>query len=258
MLVVEGLSYAYDGGRMVLDGVTFSARPGEKIVLLGTNGCGKTTLLKCLNGLLFPSRGEILYKENPVTRQALKDRSFHARFRKEVVFLFQNPDAMLFNPTVYDEIAFGLRQLERDGVDETVRHWSDLFGLTTKLNEPPFQLSNGEKQKVCLAALLALEPELLLLDEPTANLDPRSTGWLIDLLRNLDTTAIITTHNLSLASELGTRTLLLSEAHRLIYDGATGTLFEHTGKLLEANLLHRHSHTHGTVEHAHFHIHDWD
>jgi cobalt/nickel transport system ATP-binding protein len=257
MLAVEGVSYAYAGGP-VLDSVTFTVERGEKIVLLGTNGCGKTTLLKCLNGLLYPSRGKILYNGDFVTRTSLKDRAFHARFRSEVVFLFQNPDAMLFNPTVYDEIAFGLRQLQQEDIGETVRRWSDLFGLTPKLDQPPFQLSNGEKQKVCLAALLALEPKLLLLDEPTANLDPRSTGWLIDLLGGLDTTAIVTTHNLSLASELGTRTLLLSEAHRLIYDGEIGALFEDTGKLMEANLVHRHSHTHGAVEHTHFHIHDWD
>jgi len=258
MLAIEGVSHAYTGSNTVLDNVTFTIQPGEKVVLLGTNGCGKTTLLKCLNGLLFPSQGTIAYSGISVTRKALKERAFHARFRQEVVFLFQNPDAMLFNPTVYDEIAFGLRQMERNKIDETVRRWSDMFGLAAKLDKPPFQLSNGEKQKVCLAALLALEPKLLLLDEPTANLDPHSTGWLIDLLRGLDTTAIVTTHNLSLASELGTRTLLLSEAHQLIYDGPTGALFKDTGKLLEANLVHRHSHEHGAVEHAHYHIHDWD
>jgi cobalt/nickel transport system ATP-binding protein len=113
-------------------------------------------------------------------------------------------------------------------------------------------------QKVCLASLMALEPRVLLLDEPTASLDPRSTGWLIDFLHSLDLTMIVATHNLSMARELGRRTVVLSEAHRLIYDGDVDVLLGDVERLREANLVHVHKHAHGDVEHRHYHSHDWD
>jgi len=165
---------------------------------------------------------------------------------------------MLFNPTVFDEIAFGPRQLGMEDVEDRVRHWADRLGIYDYLNTPPFNLSGGEKQKVCLASLLVVEPATLLLDEPTSSLDPRSTGWLIDFLSQLDLTTLITTHNLSLAQELGTRCLVLSEDHRLLYNGELAPFLRDTEKLIQANLVHSHRHVHGTVDHEHFHIHPWD
>ncbi len=258
MIRVDQLSYAYPGGAFALEEVSFCVERGERIVLLGTNGCGKSTLLKILNGLIFGGSGRYRLDDREITPSALRDKEFHRRFRRRVVLLFQNPDAMLFNPTVFDEIAFGLRQLSADDPAPRVHRWASEFGLTAALPRPPFQLSGGEKQKLCLAALLALEPEVLLLDEPTANLDPRTTGWLIDLLQGLALTTIVTTHNLSLARELGERTLVLSEDHRLIYDGPLEPLLQDDEKLLAANLVHAHRHAHGAVEHRHYHLHDWD
>ncbi len=258
MISVEGLGHAYNGDELILKGVTFAVEPGEKVVLLGTNGCGKSSLLKILNGLISPREGRFNYKDEIITPALLKDASFNRRFRREVVLLFQNPDAMLFNPTVFDEIAFGLRQLGIDSVDDRVKYWADQFDLTRYLDRVPFQLSRGEKQKVCLASLLAIEPEFLLLDEPTANLDPRSTGWLVDYLQDIEMTTLVTTHNLGIASELGDRTLVLSETHELIYDGKIDDLLGDTDKLIAANLVHVHKHKHGDVEHRHYHTHDWE
>lgn len=258
MLEAKGIRHAYENGALVLDDVAFRVEKGEKVVLLGANGCGKTTLLKILGGLIFPSSGEYHYKGRSVTKAALKDQGFRGAFRREVAFLFQNPDAMLFNPTVYDEIAFGPRQHDLGGVDERVRTWAGECGLVRLLERAPFELSRGEKQKLCLAALLAVEPELLLLDEPAANLDPRSTGWLVDYLQEIGATTLVTTHNLSLAAELGERTLVLSEDHRLLYDGAIGPLTADRDKLIEANLVHVHKHKHVALEHRHFHTHDWE
>jgi cobalt/nickel transport system ATP-binding protein len=255
---VRGLEHSFDNGDPVLKDVSFRIQPGEKVVLLGTNGCGKTTLLKILDALIVPSSGEYHYKGRPVTGSSIKDPSFHRVFRKEVVLLFQNPDAMLFNPTVYDEIAFGPRQLGLADLDGRVHRWAGEFGLTRYLDRAPFELSRGEKQKLCLAALLAVEPEVLLLDEPTANLDPRSTGWLVDYLQDVHATTLVTTHNLTLAAELGRRTLVLSERHELMYDGPIEPLMEDTEKLIEANLVHVHRHRHGRLEHKHFHTHDWE
>lgn len=258
LLEARGVSFSLEGGSDVLVDVDLALRPGDKVVLLGANGTGKSTLLRLLNGLLAPSRGEIRYGARPVTRESLREPDFHRRFRREVVLLFQNPDAMLFNPTVADEIAFGPRQLGLPDVDDRVHHWAGLLRVDGLLGRVPFSLSGGEKQRVCLAALLVLEPRVLLLDEPTANMDPRSTGWLIDFLAELRQTALVTTHNLSLAGELGERCLVLGDERRLIYDGDVRTFLKDKAMLQAANLVHWHRHRHGEQVHAHFHAHDWD
>lgn len=259
MIRFESLSHHVEPGEQALAELDFAIAPGERVVLLGANGSGKSTLLKIIDALVFASSGRYLYKGEEITERRLKDREFNRRFRREVGLLFQNPDTMIFNPTVFDEIAFGLRQLDGEGtgLEEKVRHWAAVVGVERFLDRPPFKLSGGEKQKVCLAALLALEPEVLLLDEPTASLDPRSTGWLVDLLQELEITTVVTTHNLSMASELGERALVLAEDHRLIYDGPVQGFLDDKERLVAANLVHSHRHRHGDTLHRHFHVHDW-
>ena len=256
VLEAGGISHRY-GDKEVLADISFRVHPGEKVVLLGCNGSGKSTLLKILDGLIAPSAGTYRYDGEPITPLRLKAPALHRRFRGEVALLFQNPDAMLFNPTVYDEIAFGPRQAGLADLDARVRHWAGQVGVTAHLERPPFALSGGEKQKVCLAALLALEPRVLLLDEPAAALDPRSTGWLVDFLAGLPVTVLTTTHNLSLAPELGHRALVLGEDHRLIHDGPIQPLLLDMALLTAANLVHTHRHRHGRIEHRHTHVHDW-
>ena len=266
MIRLECLSHQVEPGEQVgwgeertptLTDITFEVQAGERVVLLGANGSGKSTLLKIINGLVFADTGCYRYEGHAITRAALKDGAFHRRFRREVVLLFQHPDSMLFNPSVFDEIAFGLRQVGAPDLDDRVRHWATVCGVERLLDRPPFRLSGGEKQKVCLAALLALEPRVLLLDEPAAALDPRSTGWLIDLLQGLKVTTIVTSHNLSLAPELGERALVLGEDHTLLYDGPLQGFLGNPDRLLAANLVHIHRHRHGLQEHRHFHVHDW-
>lgn len=258
MIRVEGIGHCFADGERVLEGVSFRIEPGEKVLLLGANGTGKSTLLRVLGGLVAPTAGEYRYDGRAVTPAALRNRDFGRRFRREVALLFQHPDTMIFNPTVYEEIAFGPRQLGLPDLDRRVGHWAEVFGLTPHLERAPFTLSGGEKQKVCLAALLALEPRLLLLDEPTAHLDPRSVGWLVDFLYDLEVTLVVATHNLSLAPELGERALVLGEDHRLLYDGDLARLLDTPQQLVAANLVHTHRHRHGSLEHRHFHAHDWD
>lgn len=261
MIRLEGVSHAVDDGTPTLCDVSLEIMPGEQVVLLGANGSGKSTLLKLVDGLVFPVAGRYAYDGTAITPAQLKRADFNRRFRREVALLFQNPDTMLFNPTVFDEIAFGLRQLLPDDegdVGERVQHWAGVVGLGGQLHRPPFSLSGGEKQKVCLAALLALEPKVLLLDEPTAALDPRSTGWLIDLLQELHITTLTATHNLSMAPELGERALVLGEDHRLLHDGPIEPFLKDRELLIEANLVHSHRHRHGDTSHRHFHIHDWE
>jgi cobalt/nickel transport system ATP-binding protein len=246
------------GGRPVLSDVSFSIRPGERVVLLGVNGCGKTTLLKALDGLVAPTAGTIRYGGTPLTPAALEQSAFRRRFRSQVVLLFQNVDAMLFNPTVADEIAFGPRQLGLRDVDARVDRWARAFDVERFLARAPFELSGGEKKRVALAALLAVGPEVLLLDEATANLDPASSARLVDFLAGLEgVTVVVSTHNLSIAEELGARAILLAPGRPgVCFDGPTARLAADERLLVEAGLAHRHGHRHGATEHAHYHVHD--
>jgi cobalt/nickel transport system ATP-binding protein len=245
-------------GRPVLGDLSFSIAGGERVVVLGVNGCGKSTLLRLLDGLAFATGGAVRYGGATLDARTLGDPSFRRRFRGEVGFLFQNVDAMLFNPTVADEIAFGPRQLGLDDVEGRVARQADLLGVTALLPRPPFELSGGEKKRVALAALLACDPRVLLLDEATANLDPAWAGRLVDLLAaRADLTVVAATHNLSVAEELGSRALLLAtDRPGLLFDGPTAALLRDPMLLVRSGLAHRHVHTHEGTDHAHFHVHD--
>jgi len=251
LISLQDICYSYED-EVVLKNISFDIKEGESVVLLGNNGCGKSTLLKLLSGLIEPKSGTYSYRGNAVTKKYLKANN--RDFRKEVSILFQTPDTMLFNPTVYDEIFFTIREF---GVSADAKEIAREFKIEHLLDKSPLKLSGGEKQKVAFAVIFATNPKLLLLDEPTANLDPRSTGWFIDFLLDKDITTLISTHNLSLAYELGNRAIAMNEEHKIIFDGDIKELFENKELLLEANLMHKHKHTHKDEEHSHFHIHNW-
>lgn len=253
MIELRNLHYSY-GDEPLLRDVNLKIEEGERIVLLGVNGSGKSTLLKIVNGLLFPKKGEYIYSGEKVEEKRFKDRAFRERFRKEVVLLFQNPEVMLFNATVYDEMAFSLRQLrlKEEEIRQRVLFWAERFDLISLLKKPPFELSLGQKQKLCLASLLVLQPRVLLLDEPTAHLDPKSVGWLVDLLWELSCTTVVSTHNLSLASELGDRLIVLGEDHCVLYDGEVNAFVRNREMLIKAGLMHTHKRRGGEDYHIHY------
>lgn len=261
MLELDRIAFAWPDEPPLIEELSLKIRPGDKVVILGANGCGKSTLLKLMNGLVFPQAGSIAYVGTKLEKSTLAGRSapeFARRFRQECVLLFQHPEAMLFNPTVRDEIAYGPRQLGLTDVEARVAHWADSLGLVPLLDRAPFLLSGGQKQKVALASLLAVEPQLLLLDEPSASLDPATVGWLIDTLLDSEKTVVVSTHNLSLAAELGSRCLVLGERGRLLYDGPVMPALNNLSLLEEAKLAHRHKHKHGGAAHSHVHTHDWE
>ncbi len=258
MIGADGVTHAFPEEPPILRDVSFQVAAGERAVVLGANGCGKTTLLRILAGLVFPDAGHAIWDGEALTRRRLGSRDTRRRFRTSVGLLFQNPAAMLFHSRVLDEIAFGPRQLGVDDPEGVARTWAERIGIERILERPPHLLSGGEQKRVALAAVLAVEPSILLLDEPTAHLDPRSTGRLIDLLQEEERTLVVATHNLGLARELGDRALVLSEDHRLVFDGTFEDLRADRDTLIAANLLHIHRHRHDGREHRHWHDHDWD
>jgi len=257
MIELDNLSFAWPDGPTILDKLSLKIASGEKVVLLGANGCGKSTLLKLMNGLIFPQSGRLLWQGESVQQASFKRRDFARRFRSECALLFQHPEAMLFNPTVREELAYTLKKLGRPNIEATVEHWAGELRITGLLDKASFNLSGGEKQKIALAALLALDPRLLLLDEPGANLDPAAVGWLVDTLAQSERAVVTSTHNLSLAAELGNRGIVLGPQGGILFDGPIRGALTDMALLERAGLAHRHRHYHSGVEHSHVHGHDW-
>ena len=257
MIELDSLSFAWPDSPPVLDKLSLKIDTGEKVVLLGANGCGKSTLLKLMNGLIFPQSGRLLWQGEEVQQASFKRRDFARRFRSECALLFQHPEAMLFNPTVREELAYTLKKLDRPDIETTVEHWAGELRITSLLDKASFNVSGGEKQKIALAALLALDPQLLLLDEPGASLDPATVGWLVDTLAQSERTVVASTHNLSLAAELGNRGIVIDPQGNILFDGPIRMALTDMALLEQAGLAHRHRHRHDGVEHDHVHGHDW-
>jgi cobalt/nickel transport system ATP-binding protein len=260
LLELDSAWYDYAPDIPALAGLSLAVAPGERVVILGANGCGKTTLLKLLAGLLFPQRGRYRAFGRDITERLLSRDPFGLFFRKEVGVLFQNVDAQLFNPTVEDEIAFGPLQLNEspDVLRRTVQESLDRFGLRDLAGRPPFALSGGEKKKVALAAVLAVNPRVLLLDEPTAGLDPRSSRILVDLILDAQgqgKTVVTSTNDLHIVPEIAGRVVVFGEDRRIIASGTPEAILQDRAILRAANLIHRHRHAHEGVWHEHEHEH---
>ena len=242
-------------------GIDFSVQAGECLAILGANASGKSTLLHLLDGLYFPTAGSITAFGTHLTEESVETPPFSRQFRQQVGFLFQNSDAQLFCATVEEELAFGPLQLrvpaaEVDGrVDDTLH----LFDIEHLRGRSPQTLSGGEKKKVALASIIACGPKVILADEPSASLDPRTQQWLMEflaLLHRSGVTLITASHDLGFIAEMADRVLILSEDHRLVHDGPVKEALSNLDLLLSVNLVHAHAHQHGGVVHAHPHLHE--
>ena len=227
---VQGLTFRYPDGKLALDQVSFRVAPNEKVALVGPNGSGKSTLLMHLNGVLRGAVGKVT-----VAGLTVSDRTV-GQIRASVGLVFQNPDDQLFSPLVYGDVAFGPLHmgLPEDEVRARVEAALAAVGGSDLARRVSHHLSVGEKKRVALATVLSMKPDILVLDEPSAGLDPRGRRGLIDLLRSLDQhTMLISTHDMRLAYDLCLRTIVLDEG-RIAADGATADI------LNDADLMERH------------------
>ncbi|RJQ43619.1 MAG: ABC transporter ATP-binding protein [Gaiellales bacterium] len=259
LFLVEDVHFSYEGAP-ALAGATLSVERGERVALLGANGSGKSTLLKMLDGLLFPDRGRIGFMGQELSEATLRLDSFSREFRRRVGFVFQNADAQLFSPTVRDEVAFGPLHLglPDDEVERRVEDTIHILGLGHLKERAPYHLSGGEKKRVALASVLAINPDVLLFDEPTAGLDPKTSSFLVSLagdLHEAGKTIITATQDLSIVGDIADRALVMGEDHRLAGEGPPAAVLADRELLLRANLIHDHPHRHGGVEHYHPHSH---
>jgi cobalt/nickel transport system ATP-binding protein len=244
VLVCKDLRYAYLGRFTALDGVSFSVHLGEKVALLGANGCGKSTLLKVLDGLVFPDSGDYRAYGVEVTEDTLEDEQFSTAFRSRIGFIFQNSDVQVFSPSVREEIAFGPLQLglSRERAAARVDDVLGLLDIADLADRAPYQLSSGQKKRVAIASVLAMNPEVLLFDEPTAALDPRSQQWLVELIGELSRagkTIVMATHDLDVLDVVADRCLVFSEQHQLVAEGGVDEILGDRDLLLDVNLVHR-------------------
>ena len=211
MITAEGLTFAYPGREPALDGLTLHVGEGERVAVLGPNGAGKTTLMLHLNGLL-QGTGRVVIGGVELTRRTAPE------VRRRVGLVFQDPDDQLFMPTVGEDVAFGPRNLGID-VEPAVEGALAAVGMTGFEHLPPHALSLGQRRRVAVATVLAMQPEVLVLDEPSANLDPRSRRELLAVLDAIERTLIVVTHDLPFAAQTCERAVILS-AGRIVADGS--------------------------------------
>lgn len=258
ILQLQDVDYSYLDKFPALTNINLDINSGERVAILGANGSGKSTLLKIMNAIAFPSNGIVKAFGQSLKENILEGGEFSRYFRQRVGFVFQDPDVQLFSPTVEDEIAFGPLQLDiaKHEVEKRVNDLLQMLGIAALKHRPPYSISGGEKKKVAIASVLANNPDVLLLDEPTNGLDPRTQVWLIELLEGLSDagkTIIIATHDLSLASDISNRVVVLNEEHKIAADGNTMDILDNRKLLLEVNLIHEHAHRHGETVHVHSH-----
>jgi cobalt/nickel transport system ATP-binding protein len=258
ILTLDDIHYRYLDRFVALDGVSLSVSRGEKVALLGANGCGKSTLLKILDGLLFPDAGTFHAFGAEVNERALEDEQMSQGFRGRVGFVFQNSDAQVFSPTVRDELAFGPLNmgLDREQVERRTTDTLALLSIEDLADRAPYQLSGGQKKRVAIASVLVMNPEVLIFDEPTAALDPRTQEWLVELIIELNDagkTIVLATHDLATLHSLADRCVVFSEDHKLVAEGTPAEVLADDALLRSVNLVHEHSHAHHNVFHTHEH-----
>jgi cobalt/nickel transport system ATP-binding protein len=234
---LENVSYRYPDGTLALDGVSLSFEKGERTALLGPNGCGKTTLLLHLNGILKPTSGKVYFEDKPLEYTS----KFLLNLRRRVGFIFQDPNDQLFAPTVRQDVAFGPLNLGQpiDKVKKSVDEALKTVGMSEYADKPPHFLSLGQKKRVALAGVLAMQPEVLVMDEPTSNLDPRASIEILRLLLRLNQefglTLILATHDVDMVPLFANKLYIMSKG-KIVLEGSPEEIFSNTELIRSVNL----------------------
>ncbi|WP_406670826.1 ATP-binding cassette domain-containing protein [Methanolobus sp. ZRKC4] len=236
ILETRNLGFSYPDGTVALDNINVKIEKGKKIAFVGRNGSGKSTLFLTMNGTHRPKKGEILFHDKPLKY----DSKFLRELRKNVGIVFQSSDDQIFAPTIYQDVAFGPTNLgySKEKVEEIVHNALEYVGLMHLKDKPPHHLSGGQKKRVAIAGIVAMDPEIIILDEPLANLDPVGADEVMDLLNELNyfgKTIIISTHDVDLAYGWADYVFLMNE-HKIISEGTAEEIFMQTEKLKEAYL----------------------
>lgn len=243
-----------------LCGVDIQIKQGQKIGIVGANGSGKSTCLQLLDGLIFADKGIFSFCGQPVIEKNFNDPRFSREFRRRVGFVFQNPDVQLFCPTVKEDIVFGPLQLgfAKSEIKKRLEKLMVILGIADLLDRSPNQLSIGEKRKVALASTLIIDAQIIILDEPSAGLDPWTTRHIIDLLidENIAGKTIITaTHDLHIVEEIADIVYVFGADKKIVKFGPANNILNDTALLSANNLVHIHAHKHKDTVHLHPHVH---
>lgn len=240
---LDGVSYCYFNKIKAVENISITIKKSESIAILGANGSGKSTLLKIFDGLYFPKIGKVEAFGKILNEKTLRDKEFNRFFRKNVGFVFQDPDAQLFLPTVRDEIAFAPIQLgySEEETSKLVEKAAKELNLEKLLDKYPFKLSEGEKKKVALSSIYTLNPNVWLLDEPILSLDPKTQWWIVDFIKQLKNnkkTIIVATHNIGFAKLIADKCCILQDDHKMAIFDETDYVLKQKELLEKANLIH--------------------
>ncbi|MCX7774387.1 MAG: energy-coupling factor ABC transporter ATP-binding protein [Clostridia bacterium] len=230
-LDAKEVSFHYPDGNRAIDGVSLHITHGEAVGIVGANGAGKSTLLMLVMGLLQPQSGKVSVGDIEVTPKTIP------LIRQHVGMVLQNPDDQLFMPTVYEDVAFGPRnmKLDENEVEKRVMEALTLVGIPHLKDRPPYRLSGGEKRAAAIASVMSMAPDLLIMDEPTTNLDPKGRRRIIELIKGFEHTRIITSHDMDMILELCPRTIVMKSG-RIAADGETRSILTNEALLAECNL----------------------
>jgi cobalt/nickel transport system ATP-binding protein len=251
--------FSYLGKISALCGIDLTIEEGSRVAIIGANGSGKSTLLHMLDGLIFPEKGTLKAFGKELQEHDFTDEGFSRDFRRRVGFVFQNPDVQLFCPTVKEDIVFGPLQLgvQQKEIERRLEEITGVLEIRSLLERSPHQLSVGEKRKVAIASTLMVDPDVLIVDEPTAGLDPLTTRHIIDLLMQANDagkTIITSTHDLHIVEELSDIVHVFSQEKRIVNSGQPDAILNDAALLQANNLVHIHSHRHKGAVHTHPHL----
>ena len=255
---LTNVSFSYPGNIPALAGISLAINKGERAAIIGANGTGKSTMLAMLDALIFPQQGAVRFMGKELSPENMNGAAFQREFRKKVGFVFQNPDIQLFCPSVREDILFGPLQLgiPRDEILQRFDRTVELLKLTPLLERSPHNLSLGEKKKIAIASVLVIEPDVLLLDEPTAGLDPQTMRDIIAVLQHAHhagKTVVFATHDLHIVEEIADTIHVFGNSRSVIRSGTPEEILSDREFLQKNNLAHIHVHRHLHASHVHEH-----